>query len=65
MIRKRRCNGFATIATTMTKEHCHPARWLRHALHLEVARANVRARMLYSSAQFETREKFVLMSLTL
>jgi GNAT superfamily N-acetyltransferase len=35
------------------------------ALHLEVARDNVRARRLYADAGFEAREKYVLMSLAI
>ena len=35
------------------------------ALHLEVARANSRARKLYSRVDFEAREKYVLMSVAL
>ena len=34
-------------------------------LHLEVARANMKARQLYSQAGFSAREKYVLMSIPL
>jgi len=33
-----------------------------HALHLEVARSNARARKLYGKAQFEAREDYMLMT---
>lgn len=35
------------------------------ALHLEVAKTNVQARQLYSRAQFQARDKYVLMSVEL
>jgi ribosomal protein S18 acetylase RimI-like enzyme len=36
-----------------------------HALHLEVERSNSRAQKLYADADFEVREKYVLMSMRL
>ena len=35
------------------------------ALHLEVARSNIRAKNLYSRANFKARDKYVLMSVSL
>jgi ribosomal protein S18 acetylase RimI-like enzyme len=36
--------------------------WGLHSLHLEVERSNINAQKLYTDANFEVREKYVLMS---